>query len=284
VEGTGVPAATAIGAGRRYRFERLSFRAVLEDMRFGADAPGPGDRVPEFDLATVGSGRVRSRDPNATGPMLLIFGSSTCPVTDSAAPGLTQLHRRFGERVRFVMVNVREAHPGASIPQPSTLGTKLAHAEHLRRLHGFGFEVAVDDIDGALHRAMSPKPNSAYLIAVDGTILFRAHWASDTNGLAAALEAVTAGGVPHHGTSGGVLKAILRMLPHLPPVLDRAGRGAWADMWRVAPPLAAFALLLKILGISAGGPRRARSVDYVWNERSTAPEAAPTGNRTAKTQ
>ena len=39
-----------------------------------------------------------------TCPALMMFGSSTCPVTDNSAPGLNALHRRFGDRVRFVMV------------------------------------------------------------------------------------------------------------------------------------------------------------------------------------
>jgi hypothetical protein len=42
---------------------------------------------------------------------------------------------------------------------------------------------------------------------------------------------------------------MLRMLRNIAPVLDRAGSGAWADMWRVAPPLAAIALALKALRI-----------------------------------
>ena len=63
----------------------------------------------------------------------------------------------------------------------------------LRDLHGFDFEVAIGDIDGTLHRAISPKPNSAYLLATDGTILFHAQWANDTKALAAALTAVAAG-------------------------------------------------------------------------------------------
>jgi hypothetical protein len=109
--------------------------------------------------------------------------------------------------------------------------------------------VAVDDGDGTLHRALSPKPNSAYILGADGIILFRAHWANDTNALAAALAAVVAGEPPRRSQSGGVLKPTLRMLRNIAPVLDRAGRGAWADMWRVAPPLAALAFTLKALGV-----------------------------------
>jgi hypothetical protein len=194
--------------GRRYRFERLTLPIILRDLYFNKDDPGPGDRVPEFDLPTVDGGRFRSRDFAEIGPVLLIVGSSTCPMTDSAAPGLNELHLRFGDRVRFVMVNVREAHPGQTFPQPRTFGAKITHAERLRDLHVFGFEIAVDDLDGSLHRALSPKPNSAYVIGADGTILFRAHWANDAGALAAAMDAVVAGKLPRHSQSSGLARSM----------------------------------------------------------------------------
>jgi hypothetical protein len=240
--------------GVRYRFERLTLPVVLGDLQFNKDDPGPGKRVPEFDLPTVGGGRFRSRDLTQTGPALLIFGSSTCPMTDNAAPGLNELYLRFGSRVRFVMVNVREAHPGKAFPQPQTLDAKTAHAEQLRDLHGFQFEVAVDDVDGTLHHALGTKPNSAYVLGIDGTIQFRAHWANDTRAVAAALDALVVGESPFPSQSGGLIKPMLRMLRNLAPVLDRAGSGAWADMWRVAPPLAAIALAFKALGVSPSKP------------------------------
>lgn len=235
--------------GQRYRVDHLTFPMVLRDLRFTKEDPGPGDPVPEFDLPSVGGGRFRSSDLAGIGPVLLIFGSSTCPVTDNAAPGLKDLYLHFGDRVRFVMVNVREAHPGDAFPQPKTIAAKIVHAERLRDLHGFQFDVAVDDVDGTLHRAMSPKPNSAYLVAKDGTILFRAQWANDTKALKAALDAVVAGRSPRPSQSGGVFRPTLRMLRNIAPVLDRAGNGAWADMWRAASPLAAIAFLLKALHV-----------------------------------
>ena len=239
--------------GRGYRFERLALRLILRDMYYSKNDPGPGDRVPDFDLPTLGGGRFRSADLGETGPALLIFGSYTCPVTDNAAPGLRQLHARFGDRVRFVMVDVREAHPGKAVPQPKALDEKMAHAELLRDGHSFKFEVAVDDIDGTLHRALSPKPNSAYVLGKDGTILFRAQWANDTKALAAALEAIAAGESPSRSQSGGVVP-ILRQLRNVAPALDRAGGGAWRDMWRVAPPMAATAFALKVLRIRPPKP------------------------------
>jgi thiol-disulfide isomerase/thioredoxin len=240
--------AAAQGDGQRYRFDRLTLPLVIKDMRFARTDPAPGEHVPAFDLPTIDGGRLRSSDLGGRA-VLLIFGSSTCPVTDNAAPGLHELHRRFGDRVRFVIVNVREAHPGQAFPQPKTMAVKMAHATTLRDIYGFTFEVAVDDIDGTLHRAMSPKPNSAYLLAPDGTILFRAQWANDTPALATALEAVVRNQTPRPSGSGGVLRPTFRMLRNIAPVLDRAGAGAWADMWLAAPPLAMVAFALKVLHI-----------------------------------
>ncbi len=235
--------------GRRYRFERLALPLVMRDMYFSKNDPGPGVRVPDFDLPTLGGGRFRSTELGETGPALLIFGSYTCPVTENAAPGLKELHGRFGDRVRFVMVDVREAHPGKAVPQPQTFDQKMANAQLPRDIHGFEFEVAVDDMDGTLHRALSPKPNSAYVLGKDGTILFRAQWANDTNALAAALDAIVAGNDLRRSRSGGLVRPMLGFLRYVAPVLDRAGGGAWGDMWRVAPPMAGIALALKALRV-----------------------------------
>ena len=235
--------------GRRYRFERLALGTVMKDMYFSKNDPGPGNPVPDFDLPTLGGGRFRSTDLSETGPALLIFGSYTCPVTENAAPGLNDLHGRFGDRVRFVMVDVREAHPGKAVPQPQSFDQKMKHAQLLRDIHGFEFEVAVDDIDGTLHRALGPKPNSAYILGKDGTILFRAQWANDTKALAEALDAIAAGNGPYRSQSGGVVRPILRQLRNMAPVFDRAGDGAWRDMWRVAPPMAGMAFALKSLRV-----------------------------------
>ena len=104
-------AAAELAEGHRYRFDHLTLPMVMRDMRFLDTDPAPGDCMPAFDLPTTDGGRLRSSDLGER-PVLLIFGSSTCPITDAAAPGVHELYRRFGDRVRFVVVNVREAHPG----------------------------------------------------------------------------------------------------------------------------------------------------------------------------
>jgi thiol-disulfide isomerase/thioredoxin len=243
------PEAPPTGASA-YRFDRLRLGLVLRDLYFTKTDPGPGEQIVDFDLATLDGGRFRSQDLSETAPVLLVFGSYTCPVTESAAPGLRRLHARFGDRVRFVMVNVREAHPGANVPQPNKMEEKRAHAVLLRDLHDLPFEVAIDDIAGSLHREMSPKPNSAYLLGGDGSILFRAHWANATRALAAALEDVTAGRPLRKTESHGPTRPIWPTLRYVAPVLDRSGPGAWRDMWLAVPPMAAAAWLFRLLSFS----------------------------------
>ena len=46
-------------------------------------------------------------------------------MTASAGSALKQLHEEFGDRVAFVTLYVREAHPGERYPQSQTLEQKL---------------------------------------------------------------------------------------------------------------------------------------------------------------
>jgi hypothetical protein len=231
------PDGTAEPTVAAYRFQRFSTALLIDDMTFGRQAPGPGDPVPAFDLPTLDGGRFRSDDLGGR-PVLLVTGSRTCPITESAGPVLRRLHAEFGDQFRFVLVNTREAHPGEVFGQPQTFEEKWAHAAELRRHHDIGFEVAVDDIDGRLHRALTPKPNSAYLLAPDGIIRYRAHWANDERGLRTALAHAAQGRLPARGRSRGMIRPLLHAVGHLPGVVRFAGSRVERDVWLAAPPLA----------------------------------------------
>ena len=71
------------------------------------------------------------------------------------------------------MLNVREAHPGENYPQAGTMEDKMDHARTLKDFYQLPWTVAVDDLEGTLNIAMDAKPNSAYLMDRDGTIVFR---------------------------------------------------------------------------------------------------------------
>jgi len=234
----------ADSVGQRYRFERPTLRTVLQDLRIPASDPGPGDLIPSFDLPTTEGGRFDSASISAGGrPVVLVFGSLTCPITESASAGLVDLHHRFGDKVDFVVVNVREAHPGSDLRQPRLADEKLHNARALRAHHGFSFPVAVDDIDGTVHRAFGPRPSSAYVIDASGTILFRAHWSNSLAALEGAVRAVHSGGTPPRRATTQTVGAIGRMAARGDRALRVAGRGAMRDFWLAAPPVAAYLTL-----------------------------------------
>jgi hypothetical protein len=133
--------------------------------------------------------------------------------------------------------------PGDLFGQPQTPEEKWAHAIELRRHHVIPFEVAVDD---TLHQALTPKPNSAYLLDPAGIIRYRAHWANDERGLRSALAACTRGRIPARDRSRAMARPLMRATGGLPGVVRFAGRQVECDLWTAAPPLAVLARLSRL--------------------------------------
>jgi peroxiredoxin len=232
-----------------YRFEHPTIAMVLGDMRIPRSDPGPGDPIPAFTVVTTDGNTIDNADLRRDGrPTLLVFGSLTCPVTESAGDGLRELHTRYGDRVRFLLVNVREAHPGDATPQPRTEHEKLEHASRLKDHHRLGFDVASDDLGGSLHRAFGPRPSSAYLVDPSGEITFRAHWSNVTPAIEEAVAAAAAGQRPPHPEVGQTIRAMAKMTGYAGQAFSRAGRGATRDTWKVAPPFAAMIAVSGLFG------------------------------------
>jgi hypothetical protein len=98
-------------------------------------------------------------------------------MTAGARPGLKNLYADFGNRVEFVSVYVREAHPGENYPHHTSDEQKERHARDWMEQDKVAWSVAVDTVDGSIHREYGPLPNSAYLIDRTGRVAFRALWA-----------------------------------------------------------------------------------------------------------
>lgn len=232
-----------------YRYDSFRLSHMLADMRFAKGTPGPGDTLPNLDLQTLDQDRIAFDTLDR--PHLFVFGSNTCPMTASAGEVLNELHRQFGERIRFVLVQVREAHPGEHIPQPSSYQEKAEHARRLRDSLGLSFPVAVDDIEGSFHSSLDPKPNAAYLVDEQGIIQFRSIWSRDDKGLRPALAAAADGVRPERGQSVRRLVPSLAAIGHIDRVIRAAGPRARRDLLRSAPPMLLGARLAALFkGIS----------------------------------
>jgi len=136
------------------------------------------------------------------------------------------------------MLYVREAHPGEYFAQSETIEEKLDYAQTLKDFYDIQWTVAADSVDGDLHRALDPKPNSAFLTDKDGTILFRSLWASDYRALGLALDAAANGGKPKLRQSVKMMGPVIRAMGHVQEVMTRSGPQAVRDLWLAGFPMA----------------------------------------------
>jgi hypothetical protein len=109
-------------------------------------------------------------------------------MTAGGRPGFLNLFSHFGERVQFVFVYVREAHPGENYPHHTGDEQKMQQAREWVELDRIPWTVAVDDLEGSTHKAYGPLPNSGYLIDRTGRVAFRALWAGQEGLLREKIE------------------------------------------------------------------------------------------------
>ncbi len=164
-------------------------------------------------------------------------------MTASAGPALKRLHSRFGDRVRFVTLYVREAHPGERYLQPDTEERKMEHARRYRSRDAIPWTVMVDDVSGTLHRRLDGKPNSAYLLDGSGEVLFRSLWSNDEPALRESLEAVTEGRRPDPAERETHVRPLLGGMGEMYGILTAAGEEAREDVRREIPPVYGLARL-----------------------------------------
>lgn len=224
-----------------YLYQHVTQDVLSNDFAFSDDAPRPGDPLPLFDLPLTDGSRIRTAELLDSKPVLLITGSFTCPMTASSNPLLKELHADYGSMVQFIMLHVREAHPGENFDQPDNFESKLAYARDLAQRDQLPWPIAVDDVDGTVHRQLDEKPNAAYLADPDGRIVFRALWAGDVHGLREAIGAVIDGRQPRKSESRRRLVPMARGIGMMGEVLESSGPRATRDLWRVAPPMAVIA-------------------------------------------
>ena len=226
-----------------YRYDRFTTKLLFADLSFRQGAAAPGDQVPAFELITTGGERLVNGDVFGENPVLLVFGSMTCPMTASSAPSVQEMYEEFGEHVDFIMMYVREAHPGENYPQAETIHDKLESARALKEFYGIDWTVAADTIDGALHQALDPKPNAAYLLSSSGEILFRSLWAADYDALQLALRDAADGKVLRTTQSTRLFGPVVRAMGMVRETMQRGGPQAERDLWRAGFPMALAGLV-----------------------------------------
>lgn len=202
--------------------------------------PGIGDPAPDFSALLLDGSNVRLSDYQNS-LTVLEMGSITCPIYQSRLKGMIQLVHQFPD-VQFLMLYVREAHPGERIGEHHSLEEKKARATELEQEFGETRTLLIDDLDGTAHSLYGAMPNSVFIIDRNRTIAFRSDW-NDVSATATALQRLQHGKSAHHVRS--YFKPATPWIAR--EVFRHAGPGAAADFIRSMPALVAQNIILRNL-------------------------------------
>src|SRR5690606_89449 len=135
----------------------------------------PGFMLPDLRLFGIGGEEVHLSD--FSGQRVVIeTGSMTCPSFVKNIELMNELRATF-DPVEFVVLYVREAHPGGRIRPHSSMEQKLAYARELVAKHGVQRRVLVDTLKGDAHAYFGNMPNACLLLDEYRRIIFRSTWA-----------------------------------------------------------------------------------------------------------
>lgn len=109
--------------------------------------------------------------------VVLETGSATCSMYTKNIPGMRELCAEFPD-VEFLVVYVREAHPGERLSQHKTFEDKKKAAELLKPRYDEFRTVLLDSLDGEMHRLYGLMPNIVYIINPEGIVHYRCNWAT----------------------------------------------------------------------------------------------------------
>ena len=142
-----------------------------------------GDAAPDFKLKSMdGSREVQLSSFRTNKPVVLVFGSYTCPPFRDHVGSLEQLYERNKDKAAFFMVYIREAHPtdgwvvprnekqGIAFKDPATLGERARMAETACSSLKIEIPCLVDGIDDAVNKAYSAWPDRVYIVDRSGKI------------------------------------------------------------------------------------------------------------------
>ena len=160
-----------------------------------------GDQAPDFTLRSPdGKSAFHLAELRGVKPVVLIFGSYTCPPFRDVYPTLERLHQTYGEHVAFYYVYIREAHAedgwkmarnqreGIAINDPKTMEQRVTVAQQACAYFKTKIPGLVDTMDDATDRAYAAWPSRIFLVDVNGVIAV--HGEPGPRGLVPAARAV----------------------------------------------------------------------------------------------
>lgn len=157
---------------KKYNYDR--FRTG--DYNFSKmKGPKVGEIMLEAEFFTIGGQKVFLSD--YVGKKVVIeTGSMTCPMYVKNIERMNQLAREFSDVV-FLLIYVREAHPGEKLKGHKNLDDKIECAKKLAELESESRLILIDKLDGDFHRYAGGLPEMLYILDEDQKVIVRSSWA-----------------------------------------------------------------------------------------------------------
>jgi tetratricopeptide (TPR) repeat protein len=165
--------------------ERTTVNLLQQEVAADLGGPQIKEMAPNFELSDIATKKkVKLSDFRGKSPVALVFGSYTCPNFRSSAGPLDALYQRYGQKVPFFLIYIREAHatdnwqstrnqreaiamaPAKTMPEKQERAAMCSLKLHLK------FPALVDGMDGGVEAAYSAWPSRAFVIGTDGRILY----------------------------------------------------------------------------------------------------------------
>ncbi len=177
-----------LGLGPEEARERATLNRLERDAAARAGGPQIGGPAPDFGLPEVGrEHRVQLSSYRGKSPVVLVFGSYSCPNFRASADALNSMFEKYGRQAPFYLVYIREAHAngdwqstrnvreGVAVAPALTMQDREDHAVMCTRELHLKFPALADGMDGSAEAAYSAWPSRAFVIGRDGRIRYSTH-------------------------------------------------------------------------------------------------------------
>ncbi len=145
-----------------------------------------GQEAPDFDLPTRdGGSRLRLSSLRHTKPIVLVFGSYTCPPFRKEMPAVNEVYKQYEGRFAFYFVYIEEAHASNVWPLQSNAKDKIVYAAHTDMGERtqvantcalsmkIRFPMLVDDMGDSVDKAYAAWPTRIYVVDTEGLVAFK---------------------------------------------------------------------------------------------------------------
>lgn len=168
---------------------RTPVKSMISNPRMRHTAPSTydlsvGQAAPDFTLSDItGTHTVRLSAKRGT-PVVLLFGSHTCPFFCKSTSAIQQLYKKYGNRAAFYIIYGMEEHPTIDGERPSgwtngvyverhrTMEERRIAAKNFAAAFRIPAPVLVDTMDNRATTDYDCLPDRAYVVDADGKLAY----------------------------------------------------------------------------------------------------------------